>query len=80
MKEKSKNERYAEKWFKTNDFKYKLVKQYISKTVWEISKDGLTYRWELPYDVSDIHSYMKWCNRNHNMLVELNKLRKEVKH
>ena len=42
MKDLNKNEKVAEKYFKDNNFEYKVLKQYLSKTVYELKKDGLT--------------------------------------
>lgn len=36
----SKEEKYAIKWLNENNFDGKIIKQYISKTVFEISRDG----------------------------------------
>ena len=44
----TKIEKYAEKWFKDNGFTFELVKQYVSKTVYNVYKDGS--------DTSDLHS------------------------
>ena len=80
MKELSNQEKYAEKWFEKNGFTYRYVKQWISKTVYEISKDGLTYKWELPYDVTNINQYMEFaCAKNHALRLELEDLKNKVK-
>ena len=39
-KEKSSVEVKAEKWMKENGFQFLVLKQYISKTIYEIEKDG----------------------------------------
>lgn len=72
MKEKNKVERYAERWFSAHGFKWNCVKQYNSKTVYEISKDGLEYKWELPFGVTDPKKYMELaCEHNHEMMIEI---------
>ena len=47
----SKEEKYVIRWFNENGFTGKIIKQYVSKTVFEISRDGfrinLNYRKEL---------------------------------
>ena len=78
MKEKNRNEKYAEKWFAKNGFEFELLKQYNSKTVYRISKDGLTYKWELPFGVIEMGKYMKLCGESHDMMVELRELREAV--
>lgn len=69
MKDKNKNEKYAEKWFAKNGFECEMLKQYNSKTVYRLSKDGLTYEWELPFGVIDMGKYMKLCDELHEMKV-----------
>ena len=77
MKDKNKNEKFAERWFAQHGFEWKCVKQYISKTVYEISKDGLTYKWELPYGVTDAKKYMDLaCGKSHEMALEIERLKK----
>lgn len=79
MANKNKNEVYAEKWFEKNGFEYKLIKQYYSKTIYELSKDGLTYRWELPFGVTEMKSYMNFCKKDHDMMIKIEQLKKELK-
>lgn len=80
MKEKNRNERYAEYWFSMHGFEWKLVKQYMSKTVYELSKDGLTYKWELPFGVTDMKSYMELaCKQNHFMRLKIERLKGTMK-
>ena len=78
MKEKNRNEKYAEKWFDKNGFEWECVKQYNSKTVYRLSKDGLTYEWELPFGVTEMGKYMKLCGESHKMAVELRGLREAL--
>ena len=47
-KEKSSVEVKAEKWMKENGFQFLVLKQYISKTIYEIEKDGFKTKFELP--------------------------------
>ena len=44
-------EKYAERWWKKNGFEVKLLKRYQSKSIYEISRDGLTRKEEIPYTV-----------------------------
>lgn len=72
MKEKNRNERYAEYYFSMHGFEWKCLKQYMSKTVYELSKDGLTYKWELPFGVTDMKSYMELaCRENHFLRLKI---------
>lgn len=62
-KEKSKVERFVERWFTDNGYKYHVIKQYVSKTVYEWTKDGITDKFEVPYDVTNPKAYMKLCRQ-----------------
>lgn len=63
-REKSKVEKGAEKWFKENGFDYKIIKQYISKTIYQVSKDGVTDKCEVLAAVTNISSYMESYGRS----------------
>lgn len=73
----SKEEKIAIKWFEENRYSGKVVKQYISKTIFEISKDGVTDRFELPQGMTseNVKGYMEQYRRNWELLCELHKLR-----
>ena len=73
----SKEEKSVIKWLDDNEYNGKILKQYVSKTVFEISKDGITDNFELPQgiDFKQIKSYMEQFQKNWNMLCELKKLR-----
>lgn len=76
----SKEEKYAIKWFEENGFTGKVIKQYLSKTEFEISKDGITDKFTLPQGIvfRDIKGYMDQFKRNWELLCELHELRKEA--
>lgn len=81
----SKEEKYAVKWLNDHDFDGKLEKQFVSKSIFTITKDGVTDKFELPqgFKYRSISSYMNQFEKNWEMLCELQKLRKEaeeVKH
>lgn len=63
-KEKSKVEKSIERKMKAKGFEITMLKQYISKTVYTISKDGFEQKVEVPSNVTDTTSYA-------NMLLEL---------
>ena len=73
----SKEEKSAIKWLDDNGYNGKILKQYVSKTIFEISKDGITDNFELPQsiDSKQIKNYMEQFQKNWNMLCELKKLR-----
>ena len=77
----SKEEKFAIQWFNDNGYDGKIIKQYISKTIFEISKDGITEKFELPQGIvfKNIKGYMKQFKKNWEMLCELHGLREEVK-
>ena len=77
----SKEEKFAIKWFEDNGFTGKIVKQYVTKTIFEISKDGITDRFELPQGVvfKNIKGYMEQYRRNWSINLELRNLRNKVK-
>lgn len=57
----SKEEEYVIKWFNDNGFNGKVIKQYVSKTIFEIEKDNIVDKFELPQGIvfNSISSYMK---------------------
>ncbi len=77
----SKEEKFVIKWFEENGFTGKVVKQYVTKTIFEISKDGITDRFELPQGVvfKNIKGYMEQYRRNWSINLELRDLRNKVK-
>ena len=77
----SKEEKFVIKWFEENGFTGKIVKQYVSKTIFEISKDGITDRFELLQGVvfKNIKRYMEQYRRNWSINLELRDLRNKVK-
>lgn len=75
----SKNEKDVIKWLNDNQFEGKIVKQYVSKTIFEIEKDGIVDKFELPRGIENISAYMKQYKKNWNMLCELHKLNNLLK-
>lgn len=73
----SKEEKAAIKWLDDNGYNGKILKQYVSKTIFEISKDGITDKFELPQgiDSKQIKNYMEQFEKNWDVLCELKKLR-----
>lgn len=75
----SKEEKYAINWFEDNGYDGKIVKQYISKTIFEVFKDGITDKFELQQGIAikNIKAYMEQYKKNWSMLCELHRLRRE---
>lgn len=78
MYEKTKNELYAEKWFKDHGFQFALVKQYYSKTKYNVSKDDITDNFELLSGITDIEQYMKAYEKDFKMKQEIVRLKKQL--
>lgn len=76
----SKEEKYVIKWFEENGYSGKIVKQYVSKTIFEISKDEVTDKFELPQGIifKNIKGYMEQYRHNWELICVLHKLRKET--
>ena len=74
----TKNEKYAEWWFKDNGFEFELVNQFVSKTVYKVSKDGITDKFELPSGVTDPKGYMNMFDRSFNMLKEITVMKEKL--
>lgn len=75
-KELSKNEKYADKWFKENGFEIIKCKQYISKTIYYLVKNNIEDVFELPNGVTEIKKYMNLCKNNYELKVEILRLQK----
>lgn len=76
----SKEEKFVIKWFEENGYSGKIIRQYVSKTIFEISKDGITDKFELPQGIvfKNIKGYMEQYRHNWELTCELHKLRKEA--
>lgn len=75
--ELSKEEKYAINWLNQNGFDGVLQKQYISKTIFEVTKNGETDRFELLQGFKGINmkKYMTQYEKSFDMACELKKLR-----
>lgn len=76
----SKEEKFAIKWFEENGYSGRITKQYISKTIFEITKDGITDKFELSQGIviKNIKGYMEQYRQNWDLLCELHRLRSET--
>lgn len=76
----SKEEKFVLNWLEENGFNGRIIKQYVSKTIFEISKDGITDKFELPQGIvfKSIEKYMDQFKKNWEMLCELHELQKEL--
>lgn len=52
-------EERAIQWLNDRGYDVVLIKQYLSKLVFEVSKGGITEKFEFPKSVTDVDGYMK---------------------
>ena len=74
-KNKSSWEKYVERYLKQKGFKVTLVKQWNSKTVYDVEKDGVKERLEIPVSVVEKKKYMDMVNDSFEMKLELIKMK-----
>ena len=72
-------ERYAERYWQKNGFTVKLLKRYQSKSIYEVSRDGLTQKAEIPDTVRRFGEYMKQFQKGWDMAMEVERLRQQVR-
>lgn len=75
----SNSEKFAIKWLEENGYDGKIIKQYISKTIFEVSKDDVTDKFELAQGIKfgSIETYMEMFKKSWKMLCKLNGTEKE---
>ena len=73
----SNEEKYAIRWFNENGFTGELKRQYISKTIFIVSKDGQTEKFELPqgFKGMKMNKVMAAFEKSFAMACELERLR-----
>ena len=74
-KNKSSWEKYVERYLKQKGFKVTLVKQWNSKTVYDVEKDGVKERLEIPVSVVEKKKYMDMVNNSFEMKREVMKMK-----
>lgn len=67
----SNEEKFALKWFTANGYTGRIVKQYIGKTVFQVSKDGMTKKFELMqgFKFRNIEKYMEQYRKVWEMIL-----------
>lgn len=70
--EKSKVERSIERKLKNKGFEVILVKQYISKTIYNIVKDNRQLKVEVPSNVTDTNLYANMLETMFNTMERAN--------
>ena len=75
----SKQEQYAIEWFTANGFVGEIKKQYVSKTVFKISKNGITDTFALPQSVTqkNINDFMEQYRKSFDILGIIHKKENE---
>ena len=75
--ELSKEEKYAIEWFNENGFDGEIEKQFVSKTQFSITKDGIQDKFELPQGIKvNMKKFMEQFEVNWDMLCKLKQLEK----
>lgn len=77
----SAGEKYAIKWLEDNDFEVVINKRYISKTIFSVTKNGVTDNFNLPLGDEKINykKVMEQFAKNFELYCELKKLREQVR-
>ncbi len=75
--ERNQAEAYAEKYWKENGFDFEVKRKYMSKCVYIIRKDGLEFPYDIPCDVVDRKSYMKFFQEQFEMRKEIKRLQEQ---
>lgn len=69
-------EEAAIKWLDEHGYNVVLKKQYLSKLVFDVSKNGVTEIFEFPKDVTDVGGYMKLFEKSFKLATEIAKKEK----
>ena len=81
--ESSKAQKAAETWWTEHGFEWKLIKRFISKSEYEISKDGYTMNYEVPNIAStENNQFMEGASgfaQSWKIFIEVQQMRKEAK-
>ena len=75
----SKPEQIAIQWFEENGFVGQIKKQYVSKTVFIITKDGIVDTFALPQSVTqkNVNAFMEQYRKNFDILKLINQKENE---
>lgn len=76
--EASPAEKYAERWLEKHGFEVKLTKRYQSKSIYEVTRDGIKDTVEIPYTVMKFKAYMEQFYKGWVILVEVDSLRRQI--
>jgi len=79
--QKRQYDKLAEKWFEKHGYTYKYIKQYPSRTEFEIEKDGITDKAYISINMMavDFNKAMNLVGETFEMKREILKMKKEIK-
>ena len=66
-------EEKAIRWLDEHGYDVVLLKQYLSKLVFEVSKNGVTEKFEFPKSVTDVDGYMVLFEKDFEMATKIKK-------
>lgn len=64
-------EKKAIKWLEKHGYDVVLTKQYLSKLVFEVSKNGISIKFEFPKGVTDVDGYMELFEQSFELATKL---------
>lgn len=64
-------EEKAIRWLDEHGYNVVLLKQYLSKLVFEVSKNGVTEKFEFPKGVTDVDGYMELFEKSFEIASKL---------
>ena len=72
-------EKHAEQYWRKNGFTAKLLKRYLCKSIYEVSRGGLTQKVEIPYSVKKFGLFMEQFQKSWDLAEELQRLSAAIK-
>ena len=60
MQDKTRTQRYAEKYWERHGYKFKLIKQFTSRADYLVGKDGVVMKYKHPAVVDDNRGIMEY--------------------
>ena len=76
--EASPAEKYAERWWEKHGFVVELLKRYQSKSIYKVSRDGMTTNEEIPYTVQKFKEFMERFQKGWDMQMEIEAMKRQL--
>ena len=76
--EASPAEKYAERWWEKHGFEVELLKRYQSKSIYKVSRDGMTTNEEIPYTVRKFKEFMERFQKGWDMQLEIEAMKRQL--